>query len=253
MCIIAIKDYDVATPKKDIVANCFRTNPDGAGVAILRPGAKTVEISKGFMTLDGYFDFITCAVRPEDYAVYHFRITTSGGTRPELTHPFPVSDSVKDLTRLQMRSRFAFVHNGVFGPGTANLSDTQLYIKDKLFPLRYALHKKGVQRKIVTDTRGSRTVTIDAETGLIFKTGEWITDKDTGLVFSNSSFRRAKFHHLEWERWWDDETDSMYGQYSCPNCMSHATDIISFKHRLLECDDCDCLFDTSGKVWTYSK
>lgn len=249
MCIIAIKDYNIPAPSKDIVTACFRANPDGAGVAILRPGADVVEISKGFMGVDDYFDFITSAVQLEDYAVYHFRIATSGGKRPELTHPFPVSDNAADLMRLQTRTRFAFIHNGILGKGKNGLSDTQLYVKNKLFPLRYSLHRANIQDKINTDTRGSRTVTIDAQTGLILKTGAWITDNDTGLVFSNTSYRDESYYM----DWWDDTDTLMQSGYRCPNCTSYTTDLISVKHRLIECDNCDCLFDMHGKIWTYGK
>ena len=45
--------------------------------------------------------------------VIHFRITSSGGTRPELCHPFPVNHSVSLKTSWKGKSSLLF-HNGTF-------------------------------------------------------------------------------------------------------------------------------------------
>lgn len=252
MCIIITKQQNVPCPSDLILDRCFQSNPDGCGVAIKRRSRKEVEIYKGFMRLDDFKTFVNYNIEPEDLAVYHFRITTSGGTSPENCHPFPVSNRIDDLKALVHKSRFAFIHNGIFGPGDEKLrlSDTQLFIKDTLYQLRHALTSKKVQNKLQTLTKGSRTVTIDAQNDLCFMTGNWINDPETGLLFSNSTYERDFYYGYPlFKDDYEDDRDLFSGT-SCPLCKKDNTLMISFRHGLLECEDCGCLFDTLGYVWT---
>lgn len=248
MCIIITKRQNVACPSENILDACFASNPDGCGVAIKRCSRKDVEIYKGFMDLRTFKDFVTMYVSPEDLAVYHFRIATSGGTCPENCHPFPVSNKIQDLKALTLKSRFAFIHNGIFGPGDSKLclSDTQLFVRDTLYNYRHRLTSKDVQSKLKALTKGSRTVTIDAQNELCFMTGEWIEEKN-GLMFSNSTYERSTYDDLYFD--YDDGLMNSLSGKQCPDCTSGNTSLISFRHGLIECDDCGCLFDIHGDVW----
>ena len=243
MCIIIHKPESVPCPQKNIIETCFYNNPDGAGMAILRPRAKEVEIHKGFMVLKDFLDFAACAATRDDIVTYHFRITTSGGTNPHNCHPFPISDNVKDLKALSITSRFAFIHNGVIGNGSPSLSDTQLYVKDVLARIQMKSLTKNIVDRIARETEGSRTVTIDAQYSYVAMTGKWINDKETGLSFSNSSYEKRYYQGLF------EDYFGMPIQATCPDCRSIEAELVSDYHGLYECPDCNCLFDKDGYIW----
>lgn len=237
MCIIIYKDKDILAPNVNIISNCFLNNPDGAGLALWRAGTDFIQIDKGFMDLGAYLDFVdSVKIQPEDIAVFHFRITTSGGTVPENCHPFPISNNVKDLKALSIKTQQAFIHNGVLGKGTKDLSDTQLFVKDNLYLLRDKLKNKRVQNKIAEDTKGSRTVTLDTRFNVTLLTGDWETDKDTGLLFSNTSYL-DDYSYYYWGKYaknlnygicpccgeYQDELGGYWGILECPNCATVST------------------------------
>lgn len=239
MCIIAYKKPGISLPDRATLATCFDSNPDGAGLLIRRPDSKQVEIHKGFMTFDDFFNFASSAVAPADLAVYHFRIATSGGINPGACHPFPVSSKVPELKALDIRSRYGFAHNGILGQGAPGLSDTMLYIKGTLAPRLPACPSlASIREQVASDTKGSRCILVDGETGETILTGDWIEDK--GLLFSNSSYLPATWRM-------PSETEDYYTA-PCPSCGAD-TEIISFHHSLYECEFCGCLFDGKGEIW----
>lgn len=242
MCIITHKAKGVDCPSDELIKACFENNPDGAGVAILRPGSKAVEIHKGFMKVRDFLDFVNSAVTAKDIATYHFRITTSGGTNPQNCHPFPISSSVKDLQALSITSRFAFIHNGIIGKGSPELSDTQLYVKNVLAHIRMKSLTKNIIDRIAQETEGSRTITIDAQYSFVAMTGKWINDKETGLSFSNGSYEKSYYTGL-------GAYFNLPIQTICPDCQSIDAELISEYHSLYECPDCNCLFEDGGSVW----
>ena len=245
MCIITYKAKGVDIPSADIIKTCFKNNPDGAGVAILRPGAKTVEIHKGFMELAGFYDFVSSAISAKDIAVYHYRITTSGGTKPQNCHPFPISDKVEELQALSIAARYAFVHNGIIGQGTPELSDTQIYIKNTLAKLNIQALTKGLENKITKETEGSRTLTIDARYHKVIKTGTWVEDEESGLLFSNRTYVTTNSYDAYYDRLFND----LPFEDQCPNCQALDAELISDHYGLYECPYCNCLFDDKGSVW----
>ena len=247
MCIIVYKDTFAEKPSTDVLRQCFASNPDGAGLAIIRPKSDRVEIHKGFMDVKSFIDFAQSAVSPEDIAAYHCRITTAGGTRPENCHPFPISGSIADLTALHIKSHFALVHNGILGQGNANLSDTQLYIRDKLAPRSFHTLNKRMLADVETETAGSKLLLMDGLTHDVAIIGAgWITDDATGLRFSNGTYKSQK-----WAAWYDDDDLSgyAYAPFPCPMCGQWDAENISARHDLYECPDCGCLYDGKGDVW----
>lgn len=239
MCIIAYKPKGVKMPTKAVLKTCFNANPDGAGLAIMHPDSNKVVIEKGFMTFADFWDMAQCYDDIDSDIAYHFRITTSGGTRPENCHPFPVSASVTDITKLSTTAKYAFIHNGVIGKGKGRLSDTMLYVKDVLAHIKDSLSDKRITDKIAKDTQGSRTILFDAERHKVTMTGKWITDK-TGMLFSNNSYVPFDTSYC---------FDSIEPCIVCPICGAYDTNFVSEYHNLFECDNCYCLYDGKGEVW----
>lgn len=250
MCVIIYKPACVAAPSETIIKNCFAANPDGAGVAIHRQGAPEVEISKGFMDVDSFLAYVSSAIDTEDTAIYHFRIGTSGGNTPGNCHPFPVSDNVHCLKALSIKSRFVFAHNGIIGQGEADLSDTQLYIKDTLSRLDLCGFAPALQERIARETDGSRTILIDGQTGAIMLTGNWIIEN--GLYFSNASYLTPYSGSYYWPLDEEDETylNALYYDddvLPCPECSRYGYCICP-DWGLFQCEHCRAVYDSSGEV-----
>jgi len=112
MCIIVAKPKGVKMPSNDILHTCWRTNNDGAGY--MWSTDKGVIVKKGFMTFQALMDSLMSEENLEDkQLVIHFRIGTSGGHTPQMTHPFPVSTSFEDICATRIEPEWALAHNGV--------------------------------------------------------------------------------------------------------------------------------------------
>ena len=197
MCVIVHKERGTELPSDEILQKCFTKNPDGSGILINRKDSKIMEIHKGFMTFDtfkkAYHDL---NLSKDDEVVFHFRITTSGGTNSENCHPFPISCEVKDLKATRINTPRAFVHNGVLGSGDnlLKISDTQVFVKDILSrkELSDYLDDEEVQ-KIIGSYAGTsnKFFVADAEKGVFKRFGNWHEDKESGCFFSNSYWKSS--------------------------------------------------------------
>lgn len=247
MCIIAYKPKGIKSPSKNVLKTCFNNNPDGAGLLVLRKDSNVINIYKGFFSFDSFY----CVAKSldigiDDIAVYHFRIATSGLINEGNCHPFPISNVVQDLTATYIETDKAFVHNGIIGKGKGKLSDTMIYVKDKLFPMRHSLSTKKIQKKIEKDTKGSRTITIDTESDTILLTGDWI--ESDGILYSNSTYRkRESCFSKKWDKLYDTGKDNAEDSALCPMCFEHS-DIISYAHGLLECPNCSTVFTRDKEI-----
>lgn len=222
MCIIAVKPQGKVPLPVTTITACWNNNPDGAGFVIRRPEHDTLLIQKGFMTLDGLLAALEAsAIKDSDTVIYHFRIATSGGITPANCHPFPISTSVDDLKTLTIACKTAFVHNGILGKGSKDLSDTQLYV---LNTLSLYDNIKGNLPKIQKDTAGSRTAILNAD-GQLWLTGKWI-EKD-GYHYSNETFAR---------HWWYDFGDTNTMPERCDCCRSRLP-LVEWDGILL-CEQC---------------
>ena len=115
MCIIVVKKAGKAAPSDEMFENMWNHNPDGAGFMYTANGGVCIE--KGFME---YKDFYKAYKRVEGKIdtvqtpmIFHFRITTHGGTSPENTHPFPVTDNLSVLRKLMCKTSLGVAHNGI--------------------------------------------------------------------------------------------------------------------------------------------
>jgi predicted glutamine amidotransferase len=123
MCVIIYKPEGLVLDEHTI-QECFTANPDGAGVAIVRPNDTLVH--KGIMSLG---KLTACIHEHRDSEmVIHCRIATHGLINEKQTHPFIVSRRI--ITSKGNGNQFVtrkpvLFHNGMLsGYGTAIYSDT---------------------------------------------------------------------------------------------------------------------------------
>jgi predicted glutamine amidotransferase len=144
MCVIAVKPKNVEFPSDELITKMWNTNPDGAGFSYALDGA--VYIEKGFMKLEELTNAINILkekLKPNGITlkdipfIMHFRITTHGGTSRGNTHPFPLSSKVEHLQALDVKAKMSIAHNGIITTVDREdtVSDTQIFIRDILYPL----------------------------------------------------------------------------------------------------------------------
>lgn len=200
MCIIAAKPAGVSMPDYATLRRMWNANPDGAGFmypeSLTKNGKKAdkVRIRKGFMEFDHFvkaLEELGKKRKLKDTAiVMHFRITTHGGTCPELTHPFPVTDSKATLRKLNATAEVGVAHNGIIRSvtPTKDMSDTSEYIATQLAPLSRALPRFYENRdalELIRNGIGSK-MAILAPDGRIATIGEF--NEDNGILYSNYSW-----------------------------------------------------------------
>ena len=190
MCIICVSKSGVRQPTVTELNTMFRNNPDGAGYMVARHGM--VSISKGYMDFGEFLN----AVRREhfterDSVVYHFRISTQAGVNPEMTHPFPLSNRLERMEKLDTTCRIGVAHNGVIrltaDPDNRRYSDTALFITQYLRVL--IQRREDLRDRRVLDTvwnlAQSKVAIMDGG-GYVATVGEFLNQD--GLLFSNASY-----------------------------------------------------------------
>lgn len=203
MCVIAVKPSNVEMPAEEKLKLMWDRNPDGAG--FMYTYDNTVTISKGFMTFEDFMrnlNDVKTLVEGGGKSlkdipfVLHFRITTHGGTSPENTHPFPITNKEEYLKALDVKCDIGMAHNGVISglDRETEVSDTQIYIRDILYDLS-VLDKGFVKRftNIISLTKGSSRLAFLNKNGEISMFGDFVElDEKDGLYYSNKLFVPSK-------------------------------------------------------------
>lgn len=192
MCIIAAKPVGIEMPTDEIIENMWYGNSDGAGFMYAKDGF--VHIRKGFMRFGDFCDAIDALAKENDLTelplVMHFRITTHGGTKPENCHPFPISDSVGVLSKLDSRTKLGVAHNGIINiTPRKGISDTMEYIATQLAPLHRAVpdfYRNKDLMQMIENAIHSRMAFLTSK-GDIYTIGEFVEDK--GIKYSNTSYK----------------------------------------------------------------
>ena len=191
MCIICVSRSGVRQPGEATIRAMFLNNSHGAGYMFARDG--WVTIHKGFMDLDDYLQ----AIRAEhftasDSVVYHFRISTQAGVGPEMTHPFPLSNRLGRMEKLETTCRIGVAHNGIIrlttDPNNHRYSDTALFITQYLSHL--VKRREDLRNRQILDAvwrlAQSKFAIMDGS-GYVATVGTFL-NRD-GLLFSNASFQ----------------------------------------------------------------
>lgn len=214
MCVIAIKPRNVEIPNDELMELMWKRNSDGAGFMYAHGG--NVHIEKGFMTFKEFkialnafkerYNTTDCKDFP---MVFHFRITTHGGTSRENTHPFPVSDKEEHLKALDVLAPLGMAHNGVIRSvdATTSMSDTMVFIKEIVTPLRRIT--KTFTEKYNTLLKAaigySKLAFLDKD-GEITTLGEF--EEEDGVLYSNLYHKPHKVEqYSNWLSTKDDTDD----------------------------------------------
>lgn len=195
MCIIAAKPAGVDMPSIDKIENMWNRNSDGSG--IMFAAGNKVHIEKGFMS---YMSFIARLNELEmKYnlkklpVVMHFRITTHGGTKPENCHPFPISDSIGMLKKLNLTTQVGVAHNGIINiVPRKGISDTMEYIASQLAPLAKAVpnfYKNKNLMQMISNAIDSKMAFLTSG-GKIYTIGDFV--EEGGIMYSNRSYEKTK-------------------------------------------------------------
>lgn len=205
MCVIILKPYGAAIPDETTIADCWESNPDGAGLAISRPGDLQVFVSKGYMSLADFRRALDSIKDAASAAImYHFRVATHGGICQHNCHPFPYGP-IGPMRKLQTVCGQAIAHNGIFNiplPKGATHSDSMAVIAEMaslgMSPVEYAGAFPGVvgTGKIASLLPGARYSTV----------GDWKTSD--GLLFSNLNHAAAPWP--AWKGWTPGKWASPY-------------------------------------------
>jgi hypothetical protein len=195
MCVICVSNSGIRQPSEKQLATMFENNPHGAGYMVARNGS--VYISKGYMTFPEFIHAVRYEkFQPEDAVVYHFRISTQAGKTPEMTHPFPLTESLPETKLLDCRCPLGVAHNGIIQLTTDHrekeFSDTAHYIAEFLrYFVRSAddLRDEGVLSAIDRTTR-SKWALMDGS-GYVATVGEFINEN--GLLFSNGTYHPRSY------------------------------------------------------------
>jgi len=197
MCIIVYKPLNVAFPTKKTLKTCFDNNSDGAG--FMYAVNNKVYIEKGFMGFKSFHKALK-QVRMnygDDIPyVLHFRISTQGGTKQELCHPYPLSSKMEDLKKLNYSADIGIAHNGIIDLTTSyyaktDYNDTMKFITDYLSLI---IKNRNFYKDEDTLTLIERLV--DSKLAILDGSGRCTLigtfTEDSGLYYSNSTYKEAK-------------------------------------------------------------
>ena len=239
MCIIINKQKGTEVPSKETIRQCWKSNPHGAGV--MYSTGEDVIIKKGFMTLEEFEAYIDSIDNPTDKGiVYHFRITSHGETNQQNTHPFPISKKIEDLKTLDVRTDVGFAHNGIISLTSRDrditkygISDTMVFLEKYVSKIFY-LSRRELNQDVLDliDDLGNSKFSILDKHGEIYTLGNFIEDEETGLSFSNTSYKpyvatkygkyNPKTKAFDYKDWFvipdhSYESDTYYSSFSKKN------------------------------------
>lgn len=233
MCIAIYKPADADFPSKSRLKTCFENNPDGAG--FMYAAADRVHIRKGFKTFSDFWkDLRTIREKTTDRADYvlHFRISTQAGTRPDCTHPFPLSRDMSALRALRHTCDIGIAHNGIISLTSHGWNKTITHSDTMEFITEYAARLIKSREwytdpdlvAVITAMVDSRLAVLDGS-GHCTLIGDGWTE-DGGVWYSNTSYNpRPVVHETPYygknESWYyppyhasgETKTSDIYGDF----------------------------------------
>jgi hypothetical protein len=248
MCIIGIKYAGVKLPSKKTLGLCATANPHGAGFMCIADGA--VKIRKGYNSLDEIFNAVK-RIPDSEPAVLHFRIASKGAICQELCHPFPVTDDLEKMRKLEAICDIGVAHNGTIQDlGVADdTSDTMAFIQKYMNPkeLRSLIvaESKPYMELLSRASSGSR-MAIMLSSGQIWRLGNWERD-DSGMYWSNSGYLAPEPYEKDWWKKkrdgsgfdWTSDHSKKRAPDECPRCERKGVQVKKLGFPMYNCRHCD--------------
>ena len=248
MCIICIKNKGLDLPSKKIIQTMCNNNHHGNGFCYAENGQ--VIIQKGYMDFESYYEALKQIPNIKDKnVVLHCRITTHGSTSGGNCHPFPLSNSIKELKAHEIKANVGIIHNGIIRSVQADrendLSDTMTYIKDKLYK-RYtednSFMDKIEAREDIEKEIGSKMVIMKSD-GEYYIIGEFNTDSN-GHIYSNHSYVPYDYYD-----YLDSSSNSDFDIFEDDYILLEYTDFILMQGERIHGDEVDLYMAKSGEVY----
>jgi hypothetical protein len=211
MCVIGVSPLGEKV-SRDVFERMWRSNDDGFGMMYRARGG--VGVVKGLHDEEEAWEVYSQL--PEGVPhVLHFRLATHGGVRPELTHPFVVSEESPLIERGVVAGP-VLAHNGIWNLYAAKqrelgldgpVSDSRVLAAwlgrlARERPLREVLEENYYE--IVS---AGRVVVVDPATWKIYVVGDWI--REGPFLFSNGSYREDRFGLLKGVCDWKEEEEEL--------------------------------------------
>lgn len=182
----------------DFVKNSIKqgalSNSQGIGFAFKKNGR--LYLHKGFgsnQVEDLLKEIESHALTKEDELLFHARIATSGGTRPEMTHPFVCSNDIEEVGFLKgYVDKPVLAHNGVFSRlGNSKYSDTfefaHLILGDPAALNLLKLDQEAFSTSVKEILGSNKVVVMFPDKDETKVLGDFLTVD--GCKFSNSGYR----------------------------------------------------------------
>ena len=212
MCIAIAKPVGVDIPSDEILTNCFKNNPDGAGFAFNHNNE--VIIRKGYMKLKDFLDAFHKYDEKFNFknrgVLIHTRITTHGGTNPQMCHPFPINSDEGALKKIEYSSPYAVIHNGIISLTSAeatrkkDMSDTAVFVQKYLTKIAKNKNWFGNEANIelIEELIDSKMAILNGNGSIVMTSG---FTEDEGIFYSNSSYLENKYKKVyDWD-WYEDD------------------------------------------------
>jgi hypothetical protein len=247
MCIISVKRPGFALPNQATINQMWDANEDGAGFMYQRNGTGEIHIHKGLMTLKAFNKALKeAAITDQDMLVMHFRITTSGGTCKEMTHPFVASNKRNVITasKVTLKKGVAFAHNGIItelnGIDRDN-SDTALFAMNILSKLGDSIMTNDAVQELVASYINSSRMVFLHQSHPMVKVGNWV--EDDGILYSNSTYKKVVYNYArDWD--WDNRSYGYgYGYGKKNNKSTKTTNLPTTSEWQKMQDTCNKAYD----------
>lgn len=237
MCIIVVKKEGLKMPSNNKFKTCFNANNDGAGYMFAVNNK--VHIVKGLMSYNAFKKSLdnTRSKYGDDIAyVFHFRISTQGGVNKELCHPYPLTDDMEALKKLNTLTNIGVAHNGIISLTSTwnkcDYNDTMLFITDYLSELVKNRNDLIRYRTLIERLTSGSRLAILFDDGKVELTGSgWI--EEDGIFYSNTSYQTYNYK----KTYKSCKYNSSYDDYD--------------DYKDLYCSDWDWYFDTKTNEFLF--
>ena len=224
MCIIVSKETGVELPSKEILEQCFFSNPDGAGLMFVNKGK--VNIVKGFMNFDSFYEYLMKLDKIHNLKnkalVMHFRISTGGNVDEGNCHPYPITSSKRLLRSTMVKTDVGMAHNGIISTYSykkGELNDTQLFIQhcvSAVHDLDKEFYKNKKVMAMLEDIAGSKLCFLDSQEN-IYYVGNFV--EEDGVKYSNTTYKA----YYTYGKYYYDYDDGYYDDYYDYSLLANKT------------------------------